>query len=52
MEDLLLSPATLWIFLISADAHSLELISQFTQNQTGKMTEHEVNTLIVKKAKQ
>lgn len=48
MEDLLLSPAILWPFLIAADAHSLNLIRQFTQNQTGKGTEDDVNTLIVK----
>lgn len=51
-EDLLLSPTILWTFLIAPDTHSLNLISQFTQNQTRKRIEHDVNTLIVKKAKQ
>lgn len=51
MEDLLLSPATVWPFLIAADAQSLNRIRQFTQNQTGKRIEDDVNTLIVKKAK-
>lgn len=45
--------AILWtFFFIAADAHSLNSISQFTQNQTGKMIEHDANTLIVTKAKQ
>lgn len=51
MEDLPLSTAILWTFLVVADAHSLNPPSKFTQNGIGKSAEREANTLIFKKAK-